>query len=98
MRRRSFRQRRAADPWLAPDKAKHLGASFLLTLSGQYVLTSKLPFSERGALPLSIAGAALVGLGKEVYDWKVKPSHHFCRRDLVADGLGIALAAGLILL
>lgn len=93
----SFRQR-VADPWFAPDKAKHLGASFLLTLSGQYVLTEKLSFSEGEALPLAVAGAVFVGLGKEVYDRHRPPDYHFSRRDLVADALGIALGVAVILL
>lgn len=86
------------DEWIARDKALHVGASFLITLSSQYVFVQKKSFAEDRALPLSIGVSAAAGLGKEVYDYRFKPSHHFCARDLVADGVGIALAIGVILL
>ena len=47
------------DEWLGRDKALHAGGSFLLTLSGQYVLVSKGGLSEDGALPLSARRRAL---------------------------------------
>ncbi len=87
------------DRWWAYDKALHVSASFLITLSGQYALTSKAGWSEGDALPLSMGVSGAAGLAKELYDWQFDASSgHFCRRDLVADALGIALAAGFILL
>ncbi len=85
------------DEWLGRDKALHAGGSFLLTLSAQYVLVSKAERSERGALPLSATAALGLGLAKEVFDSRRGRFPLFSWRDLAADALGVALAAGLIL-
>lgn len=86
------------DRWLAPDKAKHVGASLLVTLSSQYAFVNKGGWSEHDALPLSVGTGALAGLSKEFYDRHVGPTRHFCLRDLAADAVGILLAVGFILL
>ena len=93
-----FRHPSVRDRWWAADKAKHVGASFLLTLSSQYVLTEKKGLSEGAALPLSVGLSAAAGLAKELYDRRTAPAYRFSRRDLAADGVGILLAVGLILL
>ena len=97
-RRDTTFSQRPADPWLAFDKVQHFTFSFLWTLGSQYTFVNKGGLSEQGALPLSVGSSAAIGLAKELYDWRVKPSHYFGRRDLVADGLGIALAVGWVLL
>lgn len=89
---------RPRDRWLGFDKVQHLTVSFLWTLGTQYTLVNKGLLRERRALPLSIGSSAVAGIGKEYYDLKRGKSHHFCRRDLVADAVGILLATGLILL
>ncbi len=87
-----------SDPWLGRDKVLHVTGSFLLTLSAQYVLTSKLAASEHEALPIAAGAALSLGLAKEVADSQ-RPVHPlFSTRDLVADAVGVALAVGLILL
>ena len=86
------------DPWLGRDKALHAGGSFLLTLSGQYVLTAKFAASESTALPIAAATTLALGLAKEVMDSRRPVRPHFSTRDLVADAVGVALAVGLILL
>ena len=84
------------DEWLARDKAMHVGASFLLTLSGQYVLTDKAGLPDARALPVAAGSALALGLLKEVADSR-RPNHpHFCWRDLAADAAGVALAVALI--
>lgn len=84
---------RPADRWLGRDKALHAGGSFLLTLSGQYVLVAKGGLSDGDALPLS-AGAALgLGLLKETVDAGRETAPLFSWRDLAADALGVLLAA-----
>lgn len=81
------------DDWIARDKALHAGASFLLTLAGQYVLTDKATLSNGDALPVAAGSALALGLLKEVADAQ-RPRHpHFCWRDLAADAAGVALAA-----
>lgn len=86
------------DPWLGLDKVQHATFGFLWTLGSQYVLVNKIDVSERRALPFSLASSALVGLSKEVYDWRAGPYRRFSYRDLVADAFGMALAAVVILL
>lgn len=86
------------DPWLGRDKALHAAGSFLLTLSAQYVLTSKLDMNENGALPIAAGTSFSLGLTKEVADSQRPVRPLFSVRDLVADAVGVALAVGLILL
>lgn len=86
------------DDWLARDKAMHAGASFLITISSQYVYESKLDLTQGEALPLSISTALSAGLLKEIMDSQREHLPHFSQRDLVADAVGVLLAAGLILL
>lgn len=88
----------SADRWWALDKAKHLTFSFLWTLSTQYVLTDKVGWSDRAALPAAAGSGAVVGLSKELFDWRVGPTDRFSTRDLVADAAGILLAASVIAL
>ncbi|ARA91917.1 hypothetical protein AWN76_001185 [Rhodothermaceae bacterium RA] len=93
--------RQAAPPrdrWLARDKALHVTFSALWTLSLQYALVNKANWSDRRALPVSAGVSGTIGLSKEWYDWRYSPTRYFSARDLVADAVGIALAAGFILL
>lgn len=83
--------------WIARDKAKHVVFSGLWTLSSQYVLVQKADWSEGDALPVSIASSAAVGVAKELYDAS-RPAGTVSGKDLVADGVGIGMAVGLILL
>ncbi len=89
---------RPHDPWLGLDKAQHAAFLLLWTLGSQYVLVNKAGWTERRALPFSVTSSALLGLSKEVYDWKAGPRRYFSPRDLAADAFGTALAVGLILL
>lgn len=86
------------DRWLGFDKVQHVTFSFLWTLGTQYVAVNKGRFSEAQALPLSIGTSAAIGVSKELYDRHVGRQRFFSYRDLVADGIGILLAAGIILL
>ncbi len=87
----------AEDRWIAYDKLQHLSFSFLATLSSQYVLTEKLHWDHRsGPLIVSSGISSAVGISKELYDKRHGGS--FSLRDLAADGLGILLASGLVLL
>lgn len=85
------------DPWVGRDKALHVAGSALWTLSTQYVLVNKAGWTEDDALPAAIASAATVGLTKEIVD-TTRPSGTASGRDLAANAVGIALAAGLIVL
>lgn len=89
---------RPVDPWLAPDKALHLGAGFLIALSTQFVLEGKLDVERDPAWMLSFGTATAAGLAKELYDSQRPHRPFFSWRDLVATSAGGALAVGLILL
>lgn len=82
---------RPPDAWLGRDKALHFGASFLLTLSGQYVLTDKGNLSNAEALPFSAGVALGLGVAKEVADSRRAVGPHFSLRDLAVDALGVAV-------
>ena len=84
---------RPPDDWLGRDKALHFGASLLLTLSGQYVLTDKAEMTDGAALPFSAGAALALGLAKEVADSRRAAGPHFSLRDLAADMLGVAVGA-----
>lgn len=86
------------DPWLSFDKVQHLTFSALFTVGWQYGLERKLNWTRGEALPVSIGAAIAIGLGKEVYDGRLGPRRFFSYRDLVANGAGILLATGFILL
>ena len=81
------------DDWFGRDKALHVGASFLLTLSGQYVLIEKADLSNERALPVSAGVALALGLAKEVADSQRTRHPLFSWRDLAADAAGVALAS-----
>lgn len=86
------------DPWFGRDKALHVSASFLITLSGQYFLVSKMDLSESRALPISVAGALSVGLMKEIADSQRPRNPHFSWRDMAANVVGVGLGVLLIAL
>lgn len=84
------------DLWLGRDKALHAGASFLLTLSGQYILVDKADLSNGEALPVAASTALLLGVLKEVNDSRRPRYPLFSWRDLAADALGIGVAAAIV--
>ncbi len=98
LQRRSDRVPRRRDPWLGFDKVQHFSFSLLMTVGAQYALVNKMSMRERPALPLSALMSFSVGLTKEVYDFYYGPSRYFSHRDMVANTVGIIVAAGFILL
>ncbi len=81
------------DLWIARDKALHTSASFLLTLSGQYVLTDKAGLSNGRALPVAAGTALALGVLKEIADCRRPRDPLFSWRDLAANALGVGAAA-----
>jgi uncharacterized protein YfiM (DUF2279 family) len=77
------------------DKIKHAAFSCLWTLSSQYVMVNKSGLSEQEALSYSVSSSALLGLAKELHDVQTKEKS-FSWRDLIADGVGIAIAVFII--
>lgn len=78
------------------DKVQHAAVSCLLTLSCQYIMVNKSGFSEQKALSYSVSSSALVGLAKEFDDYKTK-ERSFDWSDLIANGVGLAIAAFIII-
>jgi len=87
---------RVEDRWTSFDKVQHLSFSCLWVLSVQYVLVNKSGYREAEAYPVALSTGVLLGLGKEWYD-KHRPNGYFSKRDLLADGVGLALASLIIL-
>ncbi|HYV99272.1 MAG TPA: hypothetical protein VE967_17580 [Gemmatimonadaceae bacterium] len=78
-----------ADKWLALDKAKHFSACAVIESVGYGIASAH----QGHSASLRIGGAAVlaVGLGRELYDWRVKG--HFSLKDLAWDAIGGAAAA-----
>ncbi len=77
------------------DKIQHAAVSCLLTLSSQCVLVNKSNMAEDKALSYSIGSSALIGLSKELNDLNRKDGY-FSWGDIIADGVGIAIAVLII--
>ena len=77
------------------DKIQHAAFSCLWTLSSQYVMENKSGFGEHKALSYSVSSSVLIGLAKELNDLDRKNSH-FNWGDIIADGVGIAIAVLII--
>ena len=84
---------RAADAWFGQDKAQHFFLSAFVQSLGYGALRAA-GASHGVSLGGATLGTAAVGVGKEVYDGRVK--HEFSVRDLTWDAAG-AGAATLVL-
>ena len=84
------------DSWFGFDKLQHVSFSFLLVLGVQYIVVNKHSIEENDALRKSFSSAASLGMIKEYYDRK-RPGGHFCKKDLIADALGLGLATAIVL-
>lgn len=79
------------------DKIKHAAVSCLLTLSTQYIMVNKSGFDENKALSYSVSSSALIGLTKELNDKQTRKIP-FDWGDIIANGVGIAIAVFIITL
>ena len=86
---------RAPDPWLSKDKMDHVTASAFLTGAQYYLVRQELELSHEQSLRAAMAGALVLGIAKEIYDGVSKRGTPSIK-DLLADALGIGLAALLI--
>jgi len=78
------------------DKARHAGIFFATTLGLQLFFQSGLGLSKTTSYILSAVVATTIGIGKELYDWKISDKNCFSEQDLLANSAGI-LAAGLVI-
>ena len=83
------------DKWFAIDKLQHFSYSCLVSLGCQYVLVNKQNNTEEESLPISSALSFSAGLLKELDDNRRK-NGFFSWKDMVANAVGIAVAAVII--
>lgn len=76
------------------DKQLHILAAFAVT-SGSYIFFSR--WNPDFAVFLAFVLGCAVSLGKEAYDMKHPATHDASHADLIADGIGIAVAIALTL-
>ncbi len=81
------------DRWFAPDKVKHFFASAFVQ-SVAFSAARAMRADTRGALYVASAATAVVGVGKEIHDWRT--GGDVSAKDLVWDAAG-ATAASLVL-
>lgn len=84
------------DRWLAPDKAAHVFAGFYAAGVG-YVGATALDLGSTERRAGAVATGIVAGLAKEAFD-SAAQDERFSWRDLVADGIGIALFVSLVVL
>jgi uncharacterized protein YfiM (DUF2279 family) len=77
------------------NKIQHAAVSCLLTLSSQYVMVNKSGIDENKALSYSVGTSVAIGLTKELNDCQTK-GNSFNWGDLIANGIGIAIAVLII--
>jgi putative lipoprotein len=82
----------AADKWFGADKMKHFFMSAFIQ-SMAYSSARAAGASHDGAFVSATAATVGFGIGREIYDGRVKKA--FSYKDLVWDGAG--LAAGVVL-
>lgn len=80
---------RAADPWFGLDKWKHFAASAVIE-SVSYGFASARQ-GHSASLRIGAGAVSVIGLGKELYDWRTKGQ--FSTKDLTWDFLGGGAAA-----
>lgn len=84
--------RHADDPWWGPDKARHMLATAALSAGTSYALVREGGAEADEGVTIGTGAALAAGVGKEVYDQRVKRTY-FSGKDLVWDLLG-GLAGG----
>lgn len=77
------------DPWFSQDKFLHFSVSAGITGFSYYMQARTFDMELSTAKTLSVSLAALIGIGKEVFDNKTKGQ--FSWKDLFWDGTGIAV-------
>jgi VanZ family protein len=76
------------------DKQLHILGSFSLTVTLGYLL---IPFGLLTAIAFAAAIVLLIGVGKEVYDYKHPLSHTADPLDFLADVIGVVVATLVLL-
>lgn len=82
------------DRWLAADKALHVAGGFDAATLG-YAAGARLGYEPVERRAAAIAAGIAAGLAKEAYDRWLQ-DEPWSWKDLVADGVGIALLMGIV--
>ena len=82
------------DKWFAQDKAKHFLAGTFSTIFIHEVSNDVYNMKKSEAAAYAVSISAIISVSKEIFDAR-SPENHFCKKDLVWDGLGIL--AGLMI-
>jgi uncharacterized protein YfiM (DUF2279 family) len=82
-------QKGPADSWMGLDKWKHFAVCSVIESVGYGVARGGQ--GHAASLRIGAAAVTVVGVGREVYDWRVKG--HFSAKDLTWDALGAGTAA-----
>ena len=77
------------DSWFSSDKFMHFSLSAAIPGFSYYLYADRLNKKEEAGKIISVSLTALLGVGKELYDKKRRG--HFSWKDLVWDGLGLAV-------
>lgn len=88
-------QKHSRDPWLGKDKSDHALASAGLVAAQFYALHQEFDVNSARSRQIAAGSTLLIGIGKEVYDLvshRGTPSW----KDLLADLVGVGLAAGIM--
>jgi uncharacterized protein YfiM (DUF2279 family) len=83
------------DQMFAPDKARHLIGSFMLTVLSAKIAEHHLNLSERGRRQIAVVIPISIGLGKELRD-QTKSNNRFSWKDMAANITGVCI--GLLVL
>ncbi|CAN5693586.1 hypothetical protein BH23GEM1_BH23GEM1_08280 [soil metagenome] len=83
----------AADGWFGADKMKHFFMSAFIQ-SMAYSSARAVGASHDGAFVSATAATVGLGVGREIYDGRVKRA--FSYKDLVWDGMGLAAGMALV--
>ncbi|MEO0089117.1 MAG: hypothetical protein ABIK56_01120 [candidate division WOR-3 bacterium] len=76
------------DNWFGEDKFFHFSVSFLLVGSSYHLLKCRLEKDKKSSVCFSLTSTLLIGIGKEIYDRKIK-KEFFSYKDLLYDVIGI---------
>ncbi|MCK5075778.1 MAG: hypothetical protein KAR38_05350 [Calditrichia bacterium] len=83
------------DKWFAPDKAKHFLAGTFSTVFVYKFCKNSRDMKKMKSKTYAVSISALISVGKEILDSR-SSENHFCKKDLLYDGLGIL--AGLVII
>ena len=92
---RKINNHKKEDKWLAPDKAKHFLTGAFSTIFIYKTCEDVKEMDKDDSKTYAVSFSAIISVGKEIIDAR-SAENHFCKKDLLFDGLGIL--AGIIII